>query len=101
MKCTDEKDRLKFKDLTPSESKRLGRRVKLRDDWENVKNQYMYDICMSKFEQNSNLKDKLLKTGDVVLEEGNTWGDKVWGTVNGVGENRLGKILMKVRENLQ
>lgn len=35
------------------------------------------------------------------LEEGNTHGDKVWGTVNGVGENRLGKILMRLREEFR
>ena len=28
-------------------------------------------------------------------------GDRVWGTVNGVGENRLGKILMRAREELR
>ena len=49
----------------------------------------------------SDLKEKLLATGDEHLEEGNTWGDTTWGTVNGIGENRLGKILMKVRNELQ
>jgi predicted NAD-dependent protein-ADP-ribosyltransferase YbiA (DUF1768 family) len=35
------------------------------------------------------------------LEERNAWGDTDWGTdINGVGENNLGKILMKVREKL-
>ena len=38
---------------------------------------------------------------DEHLEEGNTWGDTTWGTVNGIGENRLGRILMKVRKELQ
>lgn len=40
-------------------------------------------------------------TIDEHLEEGNTWGDTTWGTVNGIGENRLGRILMKVRKKLQ
>ena len=31
------------------------------------------------------------------LEEGNNWGDKYWGTVEGEGKNMLGKLLMKVR----
>ena len=31
------------------------------------------------------------------LEEGNTWADRVWGKVNGIGENRLGLILMQIR----
>lgn len=94
-------DRECFTNLDPSSAKRLGRRVQLRDDWEDVKNDIMYEICKAKFSQNIELKKKLLATGDKHLEEGNTWGDKIWGTVNGVGENRLGKILMKIREELR
>ena len=60
----------------------------------------MYEIVKQKFIQNSDLKDKLIATGNVYLEEGNTWGDKVWGTVNGEGFNHLGFILMKIRESL-
>ena len=44
---------------------------------------------------------KLLATGDAQLEEGNTWGDRIWGVYQGQGDNRLGKILMKVREELR
>ena len=94
-------DRECFTNLDPSSAKKLGRRVQLRDDWEDVKNDIMYEICKAKFSQNIELKKKLLATGDKHLEEGNTWGDKIWGTVNGVGENRLGKILMKIREELR
>ena len=94
-------DRERFTNLDPSSAKRLGRRVQLRDDWEDVKNDVMYEICKAKFSQNAELKKKLLETGNKHLEEGNSWGDKIWGTVNGVGENRLGKILMKIREELR
>lgn len=34
------------------------------------------------------------------LEEGNTWGDRTWGTVDGVGQNLLGHVLMTVRSVL-
>lgn len=61
----------------------------------------MYEICKAKFSQNEELRDRLLATGDEYLEEGNTWGDRIWGTVNGICENRLGKILMRVREELK
>ena len=90
-----------FAELDASDAKKLGRQVPLRGDWEEVKDNIMYEICKAKFTQNEDLKEKLLATGNDILEEGNTWGDRVWGTVNGVGENRLGKILMRVREELR
>ena len=61
----------------------------------------MTDIVKAKFEQNEDLQKKLLATEDAYLEEGNTWGDRIWGTVNGVGANNLGEILMNVRKELQ
>lgn len=100
-KCSNNLDRYKFGGMNPSEAKREGRRVNLRPDWEEIKTDEMYRICKAKFMQNKDLLEKLLATGDAELEEGNTWGDKIWGTVNGVGENRLGKILMRVREELR
>jgi ribA/ribD-fused uncharacterized protein len=42
----------------------------------------------------------LMATGDAELIEGNTWEDVFWGVCNGVGENNLGRLLMKVRESL-
>lgn len=90
-----------FQELDPSAAKRLGRRVKLRPDWESIKDQVMYEVCKAKFSQNTDLRDKLVATGDAELVEGNTWGDKIWGICNGQGKNRLGKILMKVRTELQ
>ena len=57
----------------------------------------MLSLIRGKF-QWPDLQVKLLATGDAYLEEGNTWGDRIWGTVDGQGENRLGKILMQVRD---
>lgn len=86
--------------LNPSEAKRFGRRVKLRGDWEAVKDTVMYEICKAKFSQNPDLADQLVATKDAELIEGNTWGDRIWGVCDGVGENRLGKILMRVRAEM-
>ena len=95
-------DRMRdFCGLNPSEAKRLGRSVELRTDWEAVKYDVMYQICMAKFLQNQDLAQKLIKTGNAELVEGNTWGDTVWGVCDGVGENNLGKILMRIREELR
>ena len=90
-----------FKNLKPQSAKRLGRRVHLRSDWETVKYDVMYQVCTAKFLQNPDLLEKLIATGDAELVEGNTWGDKVWGVCRGVGENHLGKILMRIRCELK
>lgn len=100
-KCLDMENRRKFEVLTPADAKYLGRRVSLRPDWEQVKRGIMTEIVEAKFTQHPDLKEKLLATGDAYLEEGNTWGDRVWGTVNGKGANMLGIILMETRERLR
>lgn len=100
-KVLDKSVREKFSMLDPSSAKRKGRHVQLRHDWEKVKFDIMYEICKAKFSQNTKLREKLIETGDEYLEEGNIWGDRIWGTVNGKGQNNLGKILMKVREELR
>lgn len=100
MKCKYYDDRIAFTKLDASQAKKKGRRISLRSDWELVKDDYMYKIVKAKFEQNSDLKQKLLDTRDSYLEEGNTWGDNYWGVCYGFGMNKLGKILMKVRDEL-
>lgn len=97
----DPKKTSSFAHLDPSQAKRKGRSVKLRHNWDKIKEQIMYEICLAKFTQNENLKLKLLETEDAYLEEGNDWGDKEWGLVNGNGKNKLGKILMKIRDELK
>lgn len=100
-KCKREEDRDAFAEMTAAESKKAGRSVDLREDWEEIKYDVMKKMVNTKFWFNPELRDKLLATGDAYLEEGNTWGDTYWGTVNGVGENNLGKILMEVRDGIR
>ncbi len=98
------KDPLKaemFVYLNGKEAKRLGRAVELRENWELLKEGFMYTVCFAKFTQNESLGRKLLATGDRMLIEGNTWGDTEWGVCNGAGKNLLGKILMRVREKIK
>ena len=99
-KCSSYEDRKAFASLNASEAKHLGRSIHLRKDWENIKFRIMQEIVTEKFAQNEDLAEKLLSTGDAYLEEGNTWGDRIWGTVDGQGQNLLGQILMSVREQL-
>ncbi len=85
---------------TPGEAKRAGRKVKIRPDWEDVKIGIMLDLVRQKFTNNVKLRNRLLATGDEELIEGNTWGDTFWGRCKGIGQNNLGKILMKIRKEL-
>lgn len=85
---------------TPGGAKRMGKKVKLRPDWENVKLKVMEELVRQKF-ADPELKAKLLLTRDRVLIEGNHWNDTFWGVCRGKGRNHLGRTLMKVREELQ
>lgn len=98
-KTLDVEERRKFSMLkNPVQAKRLGRKVKLRDDWEEVKLDIMTEVVSQKFLQHPHLIEMLLQTGDEELVEGNRWGDRFWGVCKGKGENHLGKILMKIRD---
>lgn len=101
-KCTLDSEKLPFTEYTAVESKRAGRKVKLRDDWERVKLDVMEDVVRCKFLQNPEILDKLIATKDAILIEGNHWGDKYWGVDvrTSKGENHLGEILMKIRKEL-
>jgi ribA/ribD-fused uncharacterized protein len=89
---------------TPAEAKSAGRALKLRDDWETAKFTVMEDVVHYKFTHHDDLRARLLATNDAILEEGNTWNDRVWGICppnSGQGENHLGKILMTIRSELK
>ncbi|WXW92709.1 hypothetical protein SEA_ENYGMA_262 [Streptomyces phage Enygma] len=83
---------------TPGETKKLGKRVDIDlDKWEQIKVRCMREIVRAKFDQNEELKIKLMATGAGLLVEGNDWGDTFWGRCNGKGGNVLGSILMELR----
>lgn len=86
---------------TPNEAKRLGRTVDLREGFDDERVEVMYELVRQKFRQHPHLTEKLLATGDSELIEGNWWGDTFWGVCKGRGDNNLGKVLMRVRDELQ
>lgn len=88
------------RNMTPGQAKRLGRRVALRPDWNTVRLDVMASLVRQKFSREP-FKSRLLATGDRELIEGNWWHDRFWGVCEGVGENHLGNILMKVRAELR
>ena len=83
------------------QAKRLGQAFHLRPHWEDVKDTVMQYGLHEKFAIGSELATKLLATGTAELIEGNTWGDTYWGICNGVGQNKLGLLLMHRREILK
>ena len=94
---------------TPGKAKRLGRHCLLRPDWEDAKDNVMLEFVRRKF-QIPELRDKLLATGTANLVEGNNWHDNYWGIcvcekcVNNPvvdGKNKLGSILMRVRDEIR
>ena len=87
---------------TPKDCKYIGRRIKCRKDWDDIKLSVMWMGLRLKFEDTV-LKDLLLETGDAELKEGNRWGDRWYGVdeKTGEGENHLGILLMRLREKLK
>lgn len=96
----EESKRLIREAKTPAIAKKLGRAVKIRDDWDAIKIEVMTDLVRKKFESPF-LAAMLLETGTRDIIEVNYWNDRFWGVCKGVGENWLGKILMQVREEIR
>lgn len=74
---------------------------KAPENWDDIKVEIMEDIVKHKLEQNPYIKHKLLQTGDKRIVEDSPkdgfWG---WGP-NREGRNELGKIWMKLREEIR
>ena len=99
-KCKYEKDKLQFAEMYADEAKKFGRKIEIREDWDEIKIDIMRKIVAEKFFQHPRLAVRLLETGDKLLKEGNYWHDIFWGIDYRTreGENHLGKILMELRE---
>lgn len=82
-------------------AKKLGRQISIRTDWDSIKDNTMLMLLRQKFKGHTDaLGLQLMQTGDALLIEGNTWGDRYWGKCNGTGLNKLGILLMQVRSEL-
>lgn len=106
MKAITERDEEKVrKAKSPGEAKKLGRRLQLRPDWEEVKYDVMAIVVRHKFARDRAEAKMLLDTGDALLMEGTFWGDQVWGIDLSLptwpGRNWLGTLLMARRAELR
>jgi hypothetical protein len=99
---------------SPGKAAQYGRSLLLRADWNNVvsgsklkllqgvlvKDEIMYEVVLAKFTQNANCRVELLSTGTATLIEA-AESDPYWGEgCSKTGYNKLGQILMLVREAL-
>jgi ribA/ribD-fused uncharacterized protein len=85
--------------------KKMGQQIKVRSDWDEKKLDFMNWAVREKFKQ-EDLKELLLSTEDMPIIEGNFWHDNFYGQCScdkckGNGKNHLGKILMKVRDEIK
>lgn len=102
MKTLDLNHRKIISELTPGQSKRYTKKAFfiLRDDWEDIKDDVMREGLEIKFKQ-PKMKEILLATRNIYIEETNNWNDTYWGkNLEGFGENKLGIFLMEIRQNL-
>ena len=94
----------------PLNCKRIGDSIMAGDGWLQEGEKAMYHACKAKFTQNTYARQFLLATGERTLAEAST--DLIWGsgkrlndqdTTNRhawTGQNRLGKVLMKIRNEI-
>lgn len=104
-KTLDKEIRAQFYFLNGADAKKLGRTLELRPDWDEVKYGVMLDLTRQKYRV-ERFQALLLDTGEAYIQEDNYWHDTYWGVCtcsrcNGEGLNMLGKIIMKVRDELR
>ena len=99
--AADEGSKRKFARLSGIKAKAYGRRIVHRDDWdEDAQVLAMYNVLVAKF-QDKEMAEKLCNTGDEELINTNQFRDNFWGVTMHGGKNKLGKILMAIRADLQ
>jgi ribA/ribD-fused uncharacterized protein len=99
--------------MTAGQAKKAGSKLKIRKDWEEIKLKVMEFALRYKFAKGTSHHKKLMETEGEIVED-NLWHDTFWGVCfcamltsgpYGVrhctkGKNHLGKILMKIRDEM-
>lgn len=95
----------RFQHISPAAAKKMAHRLNMNKpydpEWQKKHLENMEIVTRAKYAQNADLEIRLLQTGDAILQEGNYWNDTFWGVCRGIGQNNLGKLLMKIREELR
>lgn len=89
---------------SPGKVKLIGKSIKIRSNWDDIKLDIMKRGVENKFKIQE-LSKLLIATGNQPLVEGNWWHDNFYGQCtcekcSGKGRNKLGKLLMQIRSEL-
>jgi ribA/ribD-fused uncharacterized protein len=105
-KTLDNDSRERLKEIgSPLTAKRYGRRVRMRDGWDEMRVGVMRDLLRQKFTSEP-FRSQLRSTGSRDIVEGNTWHDQLWGDciceahAPDPGQNLLGRLIMEIRAEL-
>lgn len=88
---------------TPKIARQLGqsREAEIVKEWDDIKEKVMRKALRAKFLKTGKFKDLLLETGEKCIIEASPY-DYYWGCgSDGSGKNRLGELLMELREELK
>lgn len=106
-KTTDLKVRALFllPNVTAGKAKRMAKTMKVREDWNAIRVDLMEGLLRQKFAPGTPLALELVALKDYEICEGNYWHDNFWGSCTcskcaDKGENVLGKLMMKLRDEL-
>lgn len=105
-KCADDVDREKIRMApTAAVAKRIGRKIKMKPNWDADRIKVMEQLLRFKF-ANPSMRGLLITTIPQKIIEENKWHDIYWGVCTcekhqSFGQNHLGKLLMKIREDLK
>lgn len=81
-------------------AKMLGKKATPTSYWLENRMLIMYHLINYKFRRYKRFGQGLINTYPIELIDTNMWDDTYWGQYGGVGENHVGRILMRVRVEL-
>ena len=87
---------------SPLKAFQLGKRYKelRKNNWDDIKVNALYEIIKAKAKQHEDVTKALLATGKEEIIEDNPH-DEFWGNgKDGKGQNNTGKLLMRIRDEL-
>ena len=88
-------------DIRENIKKSKNEGIKIREDWDVVKEEIMYELIKEKFKQNKEIFDLLISTGNSIIREASPT-DAIWGLgKDGKGKNILGNLLEKLRKEMK